>query len=77
MVCGDDSWGFMMEKAMVYALVCQANQEIMRNMNKLSPKSRENRGPSPPSEPHLDVEEPQAHTAPHSSPQVTGKGSGD
>lgn len=62
---------------MVYALVCQTKQEIMRNRNKFSPKSLENRGPSPLSEPHLDVEEPQAHTAPHSSPQVMGKGSGN
>lgn len=76
MVCGDDSRGFMMEKAMVYALVCQAKQEIMRNRNKFSPKFQENRGPSPLSEPQIDVEEPQAHTAPHGSPQVMAKGLG-
>lgn len=65
MVCGDDSRGFMMEKAMVYVLVCQAKQEIMRNRNKFSPKSPENREPGPLSEPHLDVEETFA-------PQATG-----
>lgn len=50
---------------MVYGLVCQAKQEIMRSRNKFLPKSPEKSGPL--SESHLCVEEglqhkPQVHT---------------
>ena len=38
---------FVTEKAIVYGLVCQAKQELMRKRNKFSSKSQENSGPSP------------------------------
>lgn len=47
----------MTEKAIVYGLVCQTKQELMRRRNKFSPKSQEDSGPSLSAEPQLSVEE--------------------